>query len=193
MENNVFYRVSVYTGEHEGNDFQAVSKYDKIFLAQKEAKEYYDSLLSSLEAYFNEELHLVLCSIEIDPSDTCEDMEDIKAIIREENCYHEEIESDIITHDYESIEGALLVEWSWDRFVGYARKYQGVRLGWHGETSEITIEEDHVFRGQISLIMTAEEIKEFGDDAVYIAHDRILDMGKWQNSSRILKDLEDLL
>lgn len=187
---NVFaYPVLVFTGEHDGCSFVSVDNLSKVFYDRTEAHEYYDSLLATIKAEFNEELHLSLYEVYVE-GDEYEDFSSLEESLMAQDFCPQEERQDTILHDYKSIEGALLVEWSWDRYIGYAREFRGVRFGSRCETEVITIPVDHTFYPQVSVVLTAEEVAEFGEDAISIAHERILDMGKWRNPSRILPALE---
>lgn len=75
------------------------------------------------------------------------------------NAYDEEYE--FITHDYESLEGCILVAWSWQTHVGYCRKLHEVfRPYGCFETTEdlISGNEDNVYRTNYSILLTKKEV-----------------------------------
>lgn len=57
-----------------------------------------------------------------------------------------------------SLDGCILVFWSWQRHVGYARKCIEVRRAYSDETETILTKQDHVFATQCDILLTAEEV-----------------------------------
>lgn len=57
-----------------------------------------------------------------------------------------------------SLDGCILVFWSWQRYIGYARKCIEVRRAYSDETETILTKQDHVFATQCDILLTAEEV-----------------------------------
>ena len=57
-----------------------------------------------------------------------------------------------------SLEGCILVFWSWERHIGYARKCIEVRRAYSDETETILTKRDKVFVTQCDILLTAEEV-----------------------------------
>lgn len=86
------------------------------------------------------------------------DEEKFYELIHEENCTEWDAIVNEVSYEYPSVEGALLVEWNWERYIGYARNINCIRLGMYSETEEICCKEDMVFRPQVDVLCTAEEL-----------------------------------
>lgn len=82
-----------------------------------------------------------------------------------------------------SLEGAVLVFWSWERYVGYARKFIEVRRGYSDDTEALLTKQDKVFATQCDVLLTADEVSEAGDDLHEVMLDKLQDGSwKWQNT-----------
>ena len=57
-----------------------------------------------------------------------------------------------------SIKGAIIVAWSWERYIGYARKFHELRYATHDETEVLLTKDDRVNAIQVDIVMTAEEV-----------------------------------
>lgn len=86
------------------------------------------------------------------------DDEKLFELVDEGNCTEWD---DIVSEEsysYQSVEGALLIVWNWECYIGYARNINEIRRGMYGETEEICCHEDKVFRPQVDVLCTAEEL-----------------------------------
>jgi hypothetical protein len=89
-----------------------------------------------------------------------------------------------------SLEGAVLVFWSWERYVGYARKCIEVRRAYSEETETLLTKQDKVFATQCDILLTAEEV-ENADDLQYAIRERLEDGSwNWNNTSFVLSQIE---
>lgn len=90
---------------------------------------------------------------------------------------------DCANYDFDkSIEGAIVVVWSWQRHVGYARKCECLRYASEGETEKLLTKEDKSFVSQVDIVMTAEEVAQAGDDLQLQLYDRLHEESwRWQN------------
>ena len=57
-----------------------------------------------------------------------------------------------------SIEGAIIVVWSWHKYVGYAREFKKLRYATYDETEKMLTKEDSTFFPQVDIVMTANEV-----------------------------------
>ena len=57
-----------------------------------------------------------------------------------------------------SIEGAIIVVWSWRTHVGYAREFKELRYATYDETEKMLTKEDRIFVPQVDIVMTADEV-----------------------------------
>ena len=77
-------------------------------------------------------------------------------VIDEDGCG---VPCDCANYDFnKSIEGAIIIMWSWQTYVGYARKFEGIVRCKHGDTETLLVKQDRIFATQADIIMTAEEV-----------------------------------
>lgn len=57
-----------------------------------------------------------------------------------------------------SLEGCILVFWSWERYIGYARKCIEVRRAYSDDTKTLLTKRDKVFVTQCDILLTADEV-----------------------------------
>ena len=58
-----------------------------------------------------------------------------------------------------SIDGSIVIVWSWHRYVGYARKCAEIRYAYLNETERNLTKEDKSFVNQMDVVMTKEEVE----------------------------------
>ena len=64
-----------------------------------------------------------------------------------------------VEYQYKSVDGALLVFWSWNRYIGYARDLQEIREGMYGEDESICIKQDKTFVTQCDVLIEKQELE----------------------------------
>lgn len=70
-------------------------------------------------------------------------------------------------YSYESLEGDILIEWSWERYIGYARNFRGIRYGRENETeADIFDGEDKVFHPYTTILLKYNDIKGLTEEEV---------------------------
>lgn len=87
--------------------------------------------------------------------------------LKEEICSYPDDEDCIEGANYDfnkSLDGAILIVWSWHRYTGYARKCEEIRYAYYKETEEVLTKQDRTFVSQIDVLLTAEEVEECKDD-----------------------------
>ena len=91
--------------------------------------------------------------------------------------------ADCANYDFnKSLDGAILVFWSWERYIGYARKFIEIRRADGSDTEAILTKEDKVFATQCDVLLTADEVSEVGENLHEAMLDRLQDGSwKWQN------------
>lgn len=57
-----------------------------------------------------------------------------------------------------SIEGAIIVLWRWEQYIGYAREFMELRYADSSETEALLTKVDRVHAIQADIVMTAEEV-----------------------------------
>ena len=124
----------------------------------------------------------------------CAESEDEDATVEDLIDDREEQHTEFIRYDYASVENALLVCWHWDRYIGYARELREIRYGYYGETSEMCIETEKVFRPQWSVLATAEELEGLTDQQKReLAEERMNESHwKWNMKSNIAAQLDNI-
>lgn len=90
-----------------------------------------------------------------------------------------------------SLEGCILVFWSWERHIGYARECIEVRRAYSEETETLLTKRDKVFATQCDILLTAEEVESADDlqEAVREALER--DSWKWNNTRFVESQIEE--
>ncbi len=93
-----------------------------------------------------------------------------------------------------SIEGAIVVTWQWDRYIGYARTFLGLDTAGHDDTEAVLAKQDKVFVAQRDIVLTAEEVAQSADIAADLTA-ALLDRGswKWRNPDAIRQAIEQKL
>ena len=85
-------------------------------------------------------------------------------------------------YDFEkSLEGAILVFWSWQRYIGYARKCLEVRRAHSDDTEKILLKQDMVFATQCDILLTAEEVNNADNLQDAILEELAKSSWKWTN------------
>ena len=92
-----------------------------------------------------------------------------------------------------SVEGAVIVVWSWQRYTGYARKCEELRYGQHGETEKMLTKQDRVFVSQCDVVMTKKEVEDCQDLSCEL-RERLLEKDwKWTNPHFVARMIEERL
>ena len=103
-----------------------------------------------------------------------------KYILDEFNSTMKDVEA--ANYDFDkSIEGAIIVVWSWERYIGYARKCKEVRYAQYGEKEDMLTKADKVFVPQCDIVMTKEEVESCGDIRAELEERLLTDSWKWTN------------
>lgn len=94
-----------------------------------------------------------------------------------------------VEYDYKSLDGALLIVWSWEKYIGYARNFIELRLGTDREDETLLLKQDKVFAQQVDILLTADEMEKMSsDDIENYLWNELLDNGwKWTNERAVEK------
>jgi hypothetical protein len=105
----------------------------------------------------------------------------------------EERTIDCVNYDFnKSLAGSVLVFWSWERYVGYARKLIEVRRADSSDTEAILTKKDKVYATQCDIILTAEEVAA-ADNLKEAIRERLEDGSwKWVNTIFITEAVKNL-
>lgn len=100
-------------------------------------------------------------------------------------------------YNYDNIDGAIYVTWSWEPYVGYARKFHGLNIGLPNQTEDdiMTHNEEDVFRKNNSIIVTSEEASSMSKSELYeVIKERLEESRwKWKNTGYIEGEIQGLL
>lgn len=95
---------------------------------------------------------------------------------------------DCANYDFnKSIEGSIIVVWSWEKYIGYAREFKKLRYATCGETEQMLFKEDKTFVPQVDVVMTKEEVEACEDLQAELTK-RLLggrDQWKWTKPSHV--------
>lgn len=97
-------------------------------------------------------------------------------------------EVECANYDFDkTLDGAILVFWSWERHIGYARKLIDVRFAYHDETEAILAKQDRTYVTQCDVLLTADEVKSAGEELREAVRQELEDKRdwRWQNPSFI--------
>ena len=84
-----------------------------------------------------------------------------KAIIEDPES---EEDAECANYDFDkSLEGSILVFWSWEKYVGYARKCIDIRRAEESDTAAMLTKRDKNFATQCDVLLTAEEVEATTD------------------------------
>lgn len=100
---------------------------------------------------------------------------------------------DCANYDFDkTLEGAIIVCWSWQTHVGYARKCEALRYGYSDDTESLLTKEDCCYRTQCDVVMTADEVDSCADLAEALM-DKLHDSSwKWTNPEFVDSLINDL-
>lgn len=110
------------------------------------------------------------------------------------------------TYEGKDIKGSIIIEWSYEKYVGYARNL--IQIGIAGqhfhrfnvESDLISGNEKSTFRSNYSVLLTAEEIKDLDKDELRELIETELNSGYWKwnsfknnpNSANIQMQIDDI-
>lgn len=110
------------------------------------------------------------------------------------------------TYEGKDIKGSIIIEWSYEKYVGYARNL--IQIGIAGqhfrrfnfESDLISGNEESTFRSNYSVLLTAEEIKDLDKDELRELIETELNSSHWKwnsfknnpNSVNIQNEIDDI-
>jgi hypothetical protein len=159
----------------------------EMFFSENEAIEYAKSL--SLEVGFSAVIETIIFEYEDlnESFDFGEEFELDDLNFKTINSFDPQGENTIASNKGRSLDGCLLIEWSWERYPGYARNL--LNIGFAGEypfydfKNEVDLisgNEDRTFRSNYNILLTKEEVA--GTDPKYLEHfiHEELDKAHWK-------------
>lgn len=142
-------------------------------------------------------------------SDDIEDMNDFIENYLTNPHYNRELKEEIrnysddeyfvesANYDFDkSLDGAILIVWSWQRYTGYARKCEEIRYAYYKETEEVLTKQDKTFVSQVDILLTAEEVNECENDEEL--KERLLERSfdgtwKWTNPEEVERMIDSIV
>ena len=200
-------------GDNASPDYRNKETDDSLYFDYDQAYEAMKEIADEQQADFGERIEVNLMKAEIGPDDlddvdweAVEDMgeaafgdSELMDIIEESGSADWTNDERVIHYEYESVEGALLVFWSWDRYVGYARNFEEVRSGYYKETTEMCIPIDKTFSRQCTVLAKASELEGLTDQERYdLIEERLHNgykcgAGEWKWTFKAEARIEDYL
>ena len=107
----------------------------------------------------------------------------------------EEVEDvECANYDFDkSLEGCILVFWSWHRYIGYARKFIEVRYACSEDKGSMLAHADKVFCSQCDVLLTAEEVSASADIQESIREALEESHWKWTNPSFVESSINNFV
>lgn len=195
---------SVWDASDYLNDCNTNPRYTEhyVFATKEEAEEQAQNVATASDIYNDGMLFAMeLTDAEILDISGDDDINDFNEALSEDN--HEAMEDvakyivenadeydPVVCANYDfdqTLDGAILVFWSWQRYTGYARKLIDVRFAYYDETEAMLAKEDQVFATQCDVLLTADEVKNAGEDLREAVRQELEDKRdwRWQNPSFI--------
>ena len=138
--NEVYNECSLYTGELSEEEILDLTGYETIEEFNEALAEPY-STKARVKNFGEDEKNEVAQAIFYNPLD--------------------ERSIECANYDFDkSLEGAVLVFWSWERYIGYARKLLEVRRAYSDDTEVLLTKQDRVCAIQCDVLLTASDVEE---------------------------------
>lgn len=163
ISNEVYNEGSIFTGELTDDEILELSGYETI-------DEFNDALA---EPYSTDANVKNLGEFE---------KADVAAAIVDDHTDEETVECANYNFD-KSLEGAVLVFWSWEKYIGYARKCIEVRYATADDKEELLTKQDKVYATQCDVLLTADEVAAADNIQEAVSKSLSLDYWKWNNPS----------
>ena len=149
-------------------------------------------------SYFAQQLHVEPNSLR--EAEECDDkgeiiMDYIYSHLDElDNVGTSDWNNQVVEYKYESMEDGILLYWSWQKYIGYARKAINLEYCIMPETTRLCKPVDKVFATQCTFLLSSDDIMSCSDkeELIMLLQQKIDDMGKWQNNINVEDFIEDL-
>lgn len=82
-----------------------------------------------------------------------------------------------------TLDGAIIVTWEWERYIGYARNIIGLRYGNDDDTEASLTKEDRCYRPQCDVVLTKDEVDGCEDLEEALRHE-LLESRDWKWTKR---------
>lgn len=138
---------------------------DGFYFDRDDAVKAMEDVAKSTEPEFGVRTEIILYKAEISPDDLDDvDFDEVEEfgdsdLLKIFNYYRDYEDSRDVEYQYKSVDGALLVFWSWNRYIGYARDLQEIREGMYSEDESICIKQDKTFVTQCDVLIEKQELE----------------------------------
>lgn len=113
------------------------------------------------------------------------DDDQLYELITEQNCTEWDDLVEQVSFAYPSVQGALLVIWGWERYVGYSRMIHEIRYGMYGEDESMCCPIDNTYSPQASVIATAADLEGLSKAETYsLIETKLFEEGDWRWTSQ---------
>jgi hypothetical protein len=182
-ERNCFlvYKALAYRWE-ENRTADPEIKDEKFFLTEEEAIKYADEL--TLDVGFNAQVDTLTVpfywfneEIKFREEFNLSELDDCNRFQTDiETTYHGKY------NEGNDLEGVILVSWSYEKYAGYARNFNGIRYANKGETdsSISTGNEERTFWNNESVLLSKQEIEDLSDTDILDLVNNELGSGRWK-------------
>ena len=166
------YHLSITRWEDKTDNGNPLSEEDKdgFYFDIDTAKQAMKDLAEATEPEFGVRTEIILDKASISPDDLDDvDWDEVEELgdmayddsdLMELFISNRDFEDSIdVTYKYKSVDGALLVFWSWNRYIGYARDLQEIREGLYSEDESMCIKVDKVFHTQCDVLIEKQELE----------------------------------
>ena len=97
---------------------------------------------------------------------------------------------DCANYDFnKSICGSIIVVWSWQTHVGYARECEEIRYAQYGEDETMLTKQDKTFVKQVDVVMTKEHVEKCKDLQDELYEKLFCGTWKWTNPEFVKKEI----
>ena len=156
-----------------------------VFIDIQSARKRYESLFRT-EPEFGYKIHLYLSEDVLDKEILNETSYDgLMKLVKDNGKY---INGDrgykVIEYNYESIEGAILVTWEYEKYIGYSRRLLEIRRGYAGEKEDdIYEEQERVWHPYTDVLLSADQVEGLSDNDLRQRIVQELDDSRWKWSN----------
>jgi len=109
------------------------------------------------------------------------------------------IDYDLWFNKGKNIKNAIIIEWSWETYVGYARKFWAINyghaFGFEYESDLVTGDEDRTYRRNYSVLLFEEDIPKNKKQVKKVLESELLDEArswKWINIEEVKRKIIQL-
>jgi hypothetical protein len=85
------------------------------------------------------------------------------------------------SNEGETIEGAIIIIWSWEKYIGYARNFKGLRHGRYKEVeNDIFSNQDSTMKTYENVLLPVTEISEMNSEEIILAVENEMNSAFWK-------------